>query len=248
MNGFWKSAVAGALGGAVIAVAIVFALASGGALPVAGPKIHDYLMSHPEIAAEMNDRYQDLQAAAQDDASTEAARKIGLKAFFDPRIAFVTGPADAKKTLVEFYDYDCPYCRASLPAIEKYYAAHKNDTRFSLIEFPLPALHGPGAALAAKVSMAARLQPDKYIAFHFALMGAPDAIDSAAIEAAARKAGMDMKKLALDMQAPDIQKRVDEAHALATRTHIDGTPTFVFNGKIHAGAVDDATLDALMKG
>jgi protein-disulfide isomerase len=247
MSSFWKSACAGAVGGAVIAVAVIFALASNGALPVAGPRIHDYLMAHPEIAAEMSDRYQDLQAAQQDDASTAAMRKIGIKAFFDPKIAFVTGPANAKKTLVEFYDYDCPYCRASLPAIEKYYAAHKNDTRFSLIEFPLPALHGPGAATAAKVSMAARLQPDKYIAFHFALMGAPDAIDTAAITAAAQKAGMDMKKLALDMNDPDIQTRIDEAHALAQRTHIDGTPTFIFNGKIHAGAVDDTTLNALMK-
>jgi protein-disulfide isomerase len=248
MSGFWKSTLAGAAGGAVIAVAIIFAAASSGFLPVAGPKIHDYLMRHPELAAEMSDRYQDIQAAEQDQAGTDAIRKIGLKAFFDPRIAFVTGPANAKKTLVEFYDYDCPYCRASLPSIEKYYAAHKHDTRFSLIEFPLPALHGPGAALAAKISMAARLQPGKYIAFHFALMGAPDAIDSAAITAAAQKAGMDMKKLALDMQDPDIQKRIDEAHALAQRSHIDGTPTFIFNGKIHAGAVDEATLDALMKG
>ena len=54
-----------------------------------------------------------------------------------PRVAFVTGPADAKNTLVEFYDYDCPYCRASLPAVKKFYDAHKDDTRFSFIEFPI---------------------------------------------------------------------------------------------------------------
>ena len=82
-----------------------------------------------------------------------------------PRIAFVTGPADAKKTLVEFYDYDCPYCRASLPAVKKFYDAHKNDTRFSFIEFPIKQLHGESAVLAARASLAARRQPDNYMDF-----------------------------------------------------------------------------------
>ena len=103
-------------------------------------------------------------------------KKIGHAAFFDPAIAFVTGPADAKKTLVEFYDYDCPYCRASLPAVKKFYDAHKNDTRFSFIEFPIKSLHGQSAVLAAKASLAARRQPDNYMAFHFALMGEEGAV------------------------------------------------------------------------
>ena len=50
-------------------------------------------------------------------------KKLGLNAFFDPKIAFVTGPADAKKSVVEFYDYNCPYCNASLPAVEKFYSS-----------------------------------------------------------------------------------------------------------------------------
>ena len=74
-------------------------------------------------------------------------KKIGQDALFNPAVAFVTGPANAKTTLVEFYDYDCPYCRASLPAVKKFYEAHKNDTRFSFIEFPIkrPAWRKRGA-------------------------------------------------------------------------------------------------------
>ncbi len=111
-------------------------------------------MLHPELAAAMMGRYQALEEARQKDQQQAALGKVGQKAFFDPAIAFVTGPADAKKTLVEFFDYDCPYCRASLPAMTKYYEAHKADTRFSFIEFPIQQLHGPGAVLAAKASLA----------------------------------------------------------------------------------------------
>ena len=113
-------------------------------------------------------------------------KKLGQAALFDPALAFVTGPADAKKTLVEFYDYDCPYCRASLPAVKKYYDAHKKDTRFSFIEFPIKQLHGESAVLAARASLAARRQPAHYMDFHFALLGQEGAItpDMIAAEAA----------------------------------------------------------------
>ena len=68
---------------------------------------------------------------------------------------YVTGPADAKKSVVEFYDYNCPYCRLSLPAVEKFYQQHKNDTRFSFIEFPIK---GPDSIIAARVALAANCQ------------------------------------------------------------------------------------------
>jgi protein-disulfide isomerase len=153
--------IAGALGGALIAIVIVFVAAQNGMLPMPagaanGDAIRSYLLSHPEIMAQMNDSLAQQQAANQDKANAEAMKRIGLNAFFDPRIAFVTGPADAKKSVVELYDYNCPYCRASLPALEKFYAAHKNDTRFSFIEFPIK---GPDSIVAAKVALAARTSP-----------------------------------------------------------------------------------------
>ena len=134
--------VAGALGGALLAVVIVFAAAQNGMLPMpagsSGDAIRAYLLAHPELVG--RDDRQAAGAAAGRPGQGQAAaamKKIGMAAFFDPKIAFVTGPADAKKSVVEFYDYDCPYCRASLPAVEKFYQQHKNDTRFSFIEFPI---------------------------------------------------------------------------------------------------------------
>ena len=237
--------LAGALGGALLAVVIIFAAASNGMLPMpAGPAvsdnaIHDYLMAHPGLLSEMSDKYQAQQQADQDKAAAAAMKKIGLNAFFDPKIAFVTGPADAKKSVVEFYDYNCPYCRASLPSMEKFYQAHKNDTRFSFIEFPIK---GPDSTIAAKVALAARNQPDKYLALHFALMGESQPVDTNLLMTDAQKVGLNMTKLRADMDRPEINAAIDASHDLAKRAGIDGTPTFIVNGVMHPGAVDDATL------
>ena len=192
----WVSAVAGALGGALLAVVVIFAAARQGWLPGAGGpvNIRGYLLGHPEILAEMTERLQVLQDAQDKAKAAAAMKKIGMAAFFDPRIAFIAGPAAAKNSVVEFYDYNCPYCRLSLPAVEKFYQKHKNDTRFSFIEFPIK---GPESIVAARVALAARLQPEKYLALHFALMNESDPVNEAMIYADAQKAGFFLQGLGL---------------------------------------------------
>jgi len=245
----WTMAALSALGGAFLAVSIVFAAANAGLLPgaAADSRIRAYLLAHPDLVAEMTDKMQLEQQQADAVKAAAALKKIGLKTFFDPAIAFVTGPADAKKSLVEFYDYDCPYCRASLPAIKKYYEAHKGDTRFSFIEFPIPSLHGPGADLAGLASLAARRQPDKYVALHFELMSQEGSIDQPTIDAVAAKVGIDIAKLDADMKDPEIAKTLAASKDLAHKLGVDGTPTFIINGVVHPGAVDDDTLNDLIK-
>jgi len=243
----WKVTLAGAMGGALLAVAIVFATAAAGLLPVSGRQVHDYLLAHPQLVAEMTDRLQKQQDDEQARAQSAAMKKIGIAPFFDPKVAFVTGPADAKRTLVEFYDYDCPYCRASLPAVKKFYEAHKSDTRFAFIEMPLP-IHGKNAVIAARASLAARLQPDKYVALHFALMGTENPADEQAVYDAAARAGLDLDKLKADMQRPELAAALQAGKKLAERAGIDGTPTFIVNGEVHPGMVDDDTLAEMTKG
>jgi len=249
MNGQFKVALFGALGGAALALLVVFGTSALGLFPqhFDGKQVRAYLLTHPEIFVEMQVKLQEMDAATSEREQRDAMRSIGLKTFFDPRVAFVTGPADARQTFVEFYDYDCPYCRASLPAVMKYYDAHKGDTRFSFIEFPLPQQHGPGAVLAAKASLAARNQPDKFVAFHFALMGEKADITEQTIFDDAARAGLDVAKLKADMASHDIDVALDMAHKLALRAKVDGTPTFVINGHLHAGAVDDDDLTDVLK-
>ena len=239
--------LAGAFAGAAIAVAVILVMAQNGLMPINDRQMQTYLMLHPELAPAMMGRAQaldDQKQAAEQDA---AMKKVGEAAFFDPAVAFVTGPAGAKSSLVEFYDYDCPFCRASLPAVKKFYDAHKDDTRFSFIEFPIADLHGQSALLAARASLAARRQPAHYMDFHFTLLGEEGQVSEQMIYDDAAKAGMDVGKLKTDMSDPAIEKTLISSIALAHKAKVDGTPTFVLNGKSHPGVVDDEILASEMK-
>jgi protein-disulfide isomerase len=237
----------GAVGGAMLAVAIILVMAQNGLLPINDRQMQSYLMRHPELAPAMMGQAQALDELREKAEQEAALKKVGHAAFFDPAIAFVTGPADAKKTLVEFYDYDCPYCRVSLPAVKKFYEANKDAVRFSLIEFPIKQLHGESAMQAARASLAARRQPAQYMDFHFALLGQEENVTEAMIFAEAARAGMDVNKLKADMKDPEIEKALKASIDFAHKVGVDGTPTFVFNGKLRPGAVDDETLAEAMK-
>jgi len=238
--------LAGAIGGAALAVAVIVTMANQGYLPINDRQMQTYMMQRPELAAAMLGRYQQQEEAKQ--KAQQAAALTNKSAFFDPRIAFVSGPADAKQTFVEFYDYDCPFCRASLPAIKKFYEANKDKVRFALIEYPIEQLHGASAVFAGKVSIAARRQPERYMDFHFALMSEEGAITEEMLWANAAKVGMDVEKLKADTKDPAVQKALDDSIALARKTGIDGTPTFIINGKLRPGMLDDKSLAEALKG
>lgn len=245
MRSNWGTAAAGAIGGAVLAVAIVFAAAGLGLLPGnADRQVHAYLIAHPQVLAEAADRLQAQQEASEHTARQAALGKVGMKAYFDPRVAFVTGPANARTTFVEFFDYNCPYCRASVPAVRHFLSAHKKDARVAFIEFPIK---GPQSTLASRAAVAARKQPDKYLAFHFMLMDEQEMVTEGVLFADAARAGLDLAKLRADMQDPSVDAAIASAHSLAAATKIDGTPAFIINGKMHEGAIDDATLRDLVK-
>jgi len=106
-----------------------------------------------------------------------------------------------------------PIGRASLPAVKKFYDAHKNDTRFSFIEFPIRQLHGESAVLAAKASLAARRQPANYMDFHFALLGQEGSITDQIIYAEGRQGRHGCEQaLKADMADPGIEKALAIQH------------------------------------
>lgn len=243
MTDHWKSAAWGGLGGAAFAFIVLFGALKLGIIPSNDAAVHDYLLAHPAILVDMQNKLQLQQDQATADAQQAAVNKIGLKAFFDPRIAFVTGPANARTSVVEFFDYNCPYCRQSIPAVKTFYEAHKN-TRFAFIEFPIK---GNDSTLAARAAMAARKQPDKYLAFHFMLMNEENVVDQNLLLADAKKAGLDVVKLQADMNDPQIGMSLTQAHALADAAGVTGTPVFIVNGKIREGAIDSELLNKMAK-
>lgn len=242
----FKTAALGGIFGAVLGVAAVYGLSSRGMLPArtSDSAIHAYLMKHPQVLVDMTNELQAQQQQADDATRQSAVSKLGTKAFFDPRVAFVTGPADAKTTFVEFFDYNCPFCRASNGAVRKFYEAHKNDARFAFIEFPIK---GPNSIAASRFSLAARNQPGKYLAFHFALMDEPGEVTAETVMAAAKKAGLDLTKLHSDEEDNSVSAEIAAAHTLANASDIDGTPAFIINGKVREGAINDQVLKEMVK-
>jgi protein-disulfide isomerase len=244
MNSGWKLAAAGGLGGAALALVLVLGAARMGLLPANGDAIHDYLMAHPGIVYEMQNAAQlddEVQLAAQRQAAVD---KLGPKPFFNPKLAFVTGPANAKTTVVEFFDYNCPYCRASIPAVKKFYDAHKGDTRFAFIEYPID---GPDSTLAARAALAARKQPDKYVAFHFLMMSSKYVMNDDLLAQMAKEAGLDPVKLKADMADPAIDLALASSRTLGAAAKIDGTPAFIIDGNIREGTLDDKTLKRMTR-
>jgi protein-disulfide isomerase len=205
--------------------------------------VRDYLVAHPEILIEMTAALQRKQEAEGSQARQKALTQVGMRALLDPRVAYVTGPANAKVTVVEFFDYRCGYCKSSLPAIKSIIA--RGDVRFALIEYPILSAE---SLVAAQAAVAARRQSGpKYLAFHFALMSATGNLPRERILEIARSVGLDIARLQRDMQDPAVHASVKASQDIAQRLHLDGTPSFVINNKVMVGQLSAEELSALVK-
>jgi protein-disulfide isomerase len=241
----WKIAALAGGAGALAALIVVIGAGALGVVPGTGDAaIHRYLMNHPQVIYDMLARAQADDTAKQQSARQQAVAKLGAKAFFDPAVAYVTGPAGAKNTFVEFFDYNCVHCRNSFPAVKAFYEAHKTDTRFAFIEMPI---NGEASTEAARGAIAARAVGDAYLKLHFALMGADGAIDNAVFAAAAASLGLDPAKLAQAAAAPSVDKVIAAGHKLAESAQVGGTPSFVINGHAVEGEVTVAEIEKLLR-
>ena len=240
------SAVVGALAGAAAALvlglgAVAFGLRE---RPLEDTRIHDYLLAHPQVLMAMSEKLQKQQQRHQEETRQGAVLKLGAKAFFDPHFAFIFGPKNARNTFVEFFDYNCPYCRASVPVVRKFMVAHLKDARFAFIEFPIK---GRESVLASRAAIAARNQPDKYLDFHFRLMSELNFVSENVLFDDAKKAGLDVERLKADMQRPTVDMAISAAHSLAEAANIDGTPAFIVNGRLREGVLNDKLLARLLR-
>jgi protein-disulfide isomerase len=189
-------------------------------------KVHAYLMAHPEVIEEALQKGQDQkQAKAQADAQT-AIQKHLTDLEHDPR-DFVANP-DGKITVVEFFDYRCPYCKAALPNLMDLINKDK-DIRFVFKEYPILDSEGkPGVSKRASLAAMASQAGGKYLQVHNILMGAR-ALDDPDIVAALRANGMDPGAALED--TPAAEKRLADDFALASAIGVTGTPSFIVDGK-----------------
>jgi protein-disulfide isomerase len=205
-----------------------------------GERVRAYLLAHPEVIVEAVQLYQLRQQAAQAEAAKQVIASRADEIFRDPA-APVGGNASGDVTLVEFFDYNCKYCRAVDPTIAEVLDA---DPGLRLVHKEFPIL-GDGSEAAARVALAAERQ-GKYRELHRALMSAPGSATEESALAAAAASGLDVERLRRDMGDPAISEAIARNRALAAALDIDGTPGFVLAGQVVPGAIDRATLEGLI--
>ncbi len=213
-----------------------------------GAFIHDYLVSHPEVLREAIDALDkhDKQAAeeARNKAVTANADEI-YRSKFQADIGNPKGQA----TLVEFFDYNCHFCKGALPDIAR---LMKEDPNLHVVLKDFPVL-GPGSVEAARVASAARnqLQGQRFWDFHYKLLGMHGPVGKREALSVAKEMGLDMDKLQKDMDSAAVNDGLKETLAVADQLQINGTPTFVVGDSVVVGAVGydelKSKLDAVHK-
>ncbi|RDL48028.1 Disulfide bond formation protein D [Ensifer sp. M14] len=221
-------------------LALLFAAGLLGAERPAPPNFEaqarQYLLQKPEIVAEALQRLEERRQAAATNEFEAIIVERREEIFNDPT-APVGGNPQGDVTLVEFFDYNCPYCRKAAAILQQ---AMTGDSGLKLVFKEWPIL-GPGSEFAAKAALASHKQ-GKYEVFHKALMSHSGAAGEKSTLIVAKEVGLDIERLQQDMQDPAIAAGIERNRALANDLRIAGTPTFVVGDQIVRGLVDLATL------
>ncbi|MCO4824435.1 MAG: DsbA family protein [Pacificibacter sp.] len=150
----------------------------------------------------------------------------------DPN-APVLGNPNGDVTVVEFFDYNCPYCKRVKPHMEALLAADKN-VRVVYREWPIL---GEGSVFAARAALASREQ-GKYDEFHWAMMEMKGRVGEANVMQAAEKLGIDTAQLRSDMDSPKINEHIETSMRLARSLGFNGTPSFVIGEALAPGLIE----------
>jgi len=205
-----------------------------------GNIVKDYLLAHPEVMQDVMAELEKRQQAAE--AEKHRAAVVDNKAaLFSSPHQVVLGNPQGNVTMVEFFDYNCGFCKRAMTDMLDLLKTNPN-LKFVLKEFPVL---GEGSVEAAHVAVAARMQDvtgKKYIEFHQKLLGGRGAADKARALAVAKEVGFDMARIERDMGSDEVKKTIDENMKLADALGVSGTPSYVVGEDVVVGAVG---IDAL---
>jgi protein-disulfide isomerase len=196
--------------------------------------IRQFILDHPEVILESMQNYQIRQQMAEQEAATAALAAHRDEIKNDPS-APVAGNPKGDVTIVEFFDYRCAYCKRVLPSVRELLESDKN-VRYVFKELPIL---GPDSVTASRAALAAwKIAPEKYFAFHAALMEARGNLGEEQVLEIAGKVGLDPKKVKEGMGAPEVEKTIQRNLELAQTLRIQGTPAFIVGDALVPGAVD----------
>ena len=202
--------------------------------------VRNYLLSHPEILRDAARVLEQRERAAAIERQRQAIAAHAADLVNDPDTP-VMGNPDGDVTVIEFFDYRCPYCRGVVDDLLREVDA---DGGIRLVMKELPVL-GPASVEAARAALAAAEQ-SQYDALHVALMRAPGGLDKRTILSIARETGLDVPRLRQDMASPAIEAMVERNFELALSLNVTGTPTFIVGDTLVPGALSMEQLRVLV--
>ena len=227
--------------GAVIAIGAWIALDIAGVVPTGSfrqpgadfeQRVRDYVTENPEVLVESLLRMQEQQRVVQTDEIGQIIAAHSDAIFNDPATP-VGGNPEGDVSLVEFFDYNCPYCRRVAPALVE---IEESDPDLRLVYKEWPIL-GPNSDFAARAALASQSQ-GKYVAFHKALMLASGLVNESKTLEVAAQVGLDIGRLKQDMATPEVEGMIERNRQLARALRISGTPSFVIGDQMLRGAAD----------
>jgi len=202
--------------------------------------IKDYLLAHPEVLQEAMAELEKKQQVAETEKARSAIKNHSDALFNSPR-QVVLGNPQGDVTFVEFFDYNCGYCKRALSDMTTLLS---NDPKLKVVLKEFPVL-GPGSVDAAQVAVAVRMQDKtgkKYLEFHQKLLGGRGQVDKAKALAAAKDVGLDMARIEKDLKSDEVAKTLEESMKLAEALGLNGTPSYVIGNDVVIGAVGLAGL------
>ena len=202
-------------------------------------KVLNIIRNNPEIVLEAIKLLQDNEVSVEINDKGET-QKSSNQIFKDDPQAPILGNPDGSVTIIEFFDYNCGYCRKAFRTIMDLIKENKN-IRVVMREWPIL---GEASVFAAKASLAANKQ-GKYEELHAALMNNRGRVSKKSVFEAAKKIGINIEKLKEDMNSQLVLNHLQGSNNLSKILGINGTPAFVFGDQVVPGAIDLKSMRTL---
>lgn len=199
---------------------------------ILNPMIENYLLSDPKLLERMSHALEDTLRIEEQSKAQTAIAQMHDQIFNGPG-QIVLGNPDGDVTLVEFFDYNCGYCRAAVPDMAKL-LAEDPDLKVILKEFPILSNESIDAA---RVGVLVGETDADYWSFHEALFSARGKVDKATALAAAEDLGLSPISLEIQMGDERVAKSIQSSYAIAQALGISGTPTYIIGNEIIPGAI-----------
>ena len=203
--------------------------------------VREYILQDPEIIAEAITLLQARQESVRVDRQQDNLLQLRDK-LRNPPEETVIGNPDGSITVVEFFDYNCGYCKSMFDTVLNSLQGN-DELRVVLIEFPIL---GPNSVTASKAALASR-QQDLYGPFHQAMIRHKGSLSESTIMTLARGVGINVDQLKEDMKDPEVDAIIERNRAMAQQLEISGTPAFVIGSTLVPGALPQEQFDSLIE-